>query len=412
MKQEIKYRMEKIRKEEVPEGYKKTKVGTIPNEWNIKPLSKMCCFLDEKRRPIKEADRKKMQGKYPYYGASGIIDYVNDFIFEEELILLGEDGANILARSTPLAFKVKGKIWVNNHAHVLKPNQDVNITFLTEYLENIRYEKYNTGTAQPKLNKYECERILIPYPSLSEQDRIGDIFVNLDNLIGGKKRELRQKKKQKKGLMQNLLTGKKRLPGFNDELQTVQIKNLLKEIKRNETWDDNKLYRLVSIRRRSGGLFHRGDLYGHQIKVKGLVPIKQNDFLISKMQILHGALGLVKNGFENYYVSGSYIILRARDPSTFNVKFFDYLTQMPIMYHKAYISSYGVHIEKMTFNLKLYMKEEIQIPPTVEEQNKIVQVIEDSNKEINLLKKELNQLKKQKRGLMQLLLTGIVRVNV
>lgn len=86
----------------------------IPNNWEIKNLNDVCDFLDTQRIPIKDTDRTKMPGIYPYYGASGIIDYVNKYIFDEDLILLAEDGANIINRSTPIAFLVNGKIWVNN----------------------------------------------------------------------------------------------------------------------------------------------------------------------------------------------------------------------------------------------------------------------------------------------------------
>jgi type I restriction enzyme S subunit len=101
-------------------GFKLTKLGWIPTEWEVVRLGESVEFLDNRRKPIKSEDRKNMQGVYPYYGASGIIDYVNDWIFDETVILLGEDGANILSRSTPLAFVVSGKVWINNHAHVLR----------------------------------------------------------------------------------------------------------------------------------------------------------------------------------------------------------------------------------------------------------------------------------------------------
>ncbi len=102
-------------------GYKKTELGWITEDWEVLELKDAVSFLDGKRRPIKSEYRFRMSGQYPYYGASGDIDYVNDFIFDDHLILLGEDGENILSRNSPLVFQVKGKIWVNNHANVLKP---------------------------------------------------------------------------------------------------------------------------------------------------------------------------------------------------------------------------------------------------------------------------------------------------
>ena len=92
-----------------------TEAGVIPADWRAEPLGIVVDFLDHERRPIKRADRERMQGQFPYYGASGIIDYVNDFLFDDELILLAEDGENILSRASPIAFKIRGKAWVNNH---------------------------------------------------------------------------------------------------------------------------------------------------------------------------------------------------------------------------------------------------------------------------------------------------------
>ncbi|WP_019868286.1 restriction endonuclease subunit S [Methylovulum miyakonense] len=106
-------------------------------EWKIKTLGNVVEFLDGQRKPIRESDRATIQGQYPYYGASGIIDYINDFIFDEDLILLGEDGENIVSRNLPLVFKVSGKCWVNNHAHVLKPNKPHHLDFLVQYMENL-----------------------------------------------------------------------------------------------------------------------------------------------------------------------------------------------------------------------------------------------------------------------------------
>ena len=133
-------------------------------EWTSCTLQDAVDFLDGQRKPLESADRAKRQGQYPYYGASGIIDYIDDFIFDEPLLLLGEDGANILNRSTPLCFIAEGKYWVNNHAHVMRPKAGQNIKFLCELLESLDYTRYNTGTAQPKLNQDKCRRIGLALP--------------------------------------------------------------------------------------------------------------------------------------------------------------------------------------------------------------------------------------------------------
>ena len=137
----------------------------LPNEWRRCHLIDVVDFLDSKRIPLKEGDRKARKGPYPYYGASGIIDYVDDYIFDEELILLAEDGANILNRATPIAFKAAGKYWVNNHAHVLRPKTNVDIDYLIYYLESLSYIQFNSGAAQPKLNREVCSSIPVVLPT-------------------------------------------------------------------------------------------------------------------------------------------------------------------------------------------------------------------------------------------------------
>lgn len=148
----------------------------LPAGWTRQPLGNLVEFLDHKRVPIKEADRSKRRGQYPYYGASGIIDSIDDYLFDEDLILVGEDGANVLDRSSPLAFKVSGKIWVNNHAHVLRVLAPNDIDYLVDYLESISYKPYVTGTAQPKLNKAALSGLPVPVPPSEEQTAIAGVY--------------------------------------------------------------------------------------------------------------------------------------------------------------------------------------------------------------------------------------------
>ena len=197
-------------------------------EWKIKTVGKVVEFLDGQRKPIRESDRASIQGQYPYYGASGIIDYINDFIFDEDLILLGEDGENIVSRNLPLVFKVSGKCWVNNHAHVLKPNKPHNLDFLVQYMENLSYIKYNSGGAQPKLNQAVCKTIPLLLPQPKEQQKIADCLSSIDELITAQTKKIAALKDHKKGLMQQLfpLEGetipKLRFPEFQDAKEWVE----------------------------------------------------------------------------------------------------------------------------------------------------------------------------------------------
>lgn len=139
--------------------------------WMETTVDKISTNLDSKRVPITRNVRAS--GEYPYYGASGIVDYVADYIFEGDTLLVSEDGANLLARSTPIAFSVTGKYWVNNHAHILKFEHMVTQRFVEYYLGSIKLDEYITGAAQPKLNQKALNSIPIPIPkSVEAQARI------------------------------------------------------------------------------------------------------------------------------------------------------------------------------------------------------------------------------------------------
>ena len=149
--------------------------------WEQRKLDDVVEFLDTMRKPLEGA--KRISGPYPYYGASGIVDYVDGYLFDEELILLSEDGANITDRNYPVCFLASGKYWVNNHAHVLRTKQGNENNFICNSLERKDYTQYNTGMAMPKLNKETCKKIPILCPGFEEQKKIGDYFRSLDNLI-------------------------------------------------------------------------------------------------------------------------------------------------------------------------------------------------------------------------------------
>lgn len=145
-----------------------------------KTLGEVCENLDSMRKPITSNFRKA--GNVPYYGASGIVDYVEDFILDGDYLLVSEDGANLLARKTPIAFSVSGKIWVNNHAHILKFRTYAERRFIEFYLNNIDISMYISGAAQPKLNKQNLNKIKIPFPPLPEQEKIVAILDKFDTL--------------------------------------------------------------------------------------------------------------------------------------------------------------------------------------------------------------------------------------
>ncbi|EPJ4087627.1 TPA: restriction endonuclease subunit S [Klebsiella pneumoniae] len=178
--------------------YREQLLSFDDGEAKWKTLGELAENLDAKRKPITSGLREA--GNIPYYGASGIVDYVKDYIFDGDFLLVSEDGANLLARNTPIAFSVSGKTWVNNHAHVLKFDTYAERRYVEYYLNSIDLTTYISGAAQPKLNKKNLESIRIPNPSPEEKERIVSILDKFDALTNsiteGLPREIELRQKQ------------------------------------------------------------------------------------------------------------------------------------------------------------------------------------------------------------------------
>lgn len=365
----------------------------VPEGWEVRPLGEVVNFLDGKRKPLKSEDRKKINGPYPYYGATGVIDWVNDYIFDDELILMGEDGENILSRSLPHVFQISGQSWVNNHAHVLKPKSSSDIGYLTAYLESLRYEKYNSGSAQPKLNKAVCEKIPVLLPPLPEQKKIAQILSTWDQAITATERLLENSQQRKKGLMQHLLIGKKRLPGFEGE------------------WREEELGKLVAISK--GEQLNRSTL-----SEAGLYPVINGGITPSgytDKTNCHGNTVTISEGGNScgfvafqqvpFWCGGHCYALKS--------------PQVPVMFLYQLLKLYEVKIMRMRVGSGLpnIQKKDLSslklcLPSCPDEQEAIGQILGLADKECRLLVDRLNSLKQEKKALMQQLLTGKRRVQV
>ena len=150
-------------------------------QWFEKPLGAVTCNHDGKRKPVKESERKK--GPYPYYGASGIVDYVDGYLFEGRHLLIAEDGENLRTRQTPIAFMADGKFWVNNHAHIVTGSDEVTTEYLHYFLQNADIQSYLTGAVMPKLTQGNLNRIPVRYPDPGYQKLIVQVLEGLDNKI-------------------------------------------------------------------------------------------------------------------------------------------------------------------------------------------------------------------------------------
>ncbi|MCX4030942.1 restriction endonuclease subunit S [Aeromonas caviae] len=163
----------KIKKEKQYSAITKTELPShMPNGWVFERFGNVLINRDFERIPLAVSDREKRKGPYDYYGASGVIDHIDGYLFDKPLLLIGEDGANLINRSTPIAFMARGKYWVNNHAHVLDGLNEELLLYVCLHINAISLEPYITGTAQPKMNQAKMNEIILGIPPASEQHRI------------------------------------------------------------------------------------------------------------------------------------------------------------------------------------------------------------------------------------------------
>ncbi len=407
---------------------KPLKNSIIPDGWEMMELGKIGKFSKGKgilKEQVLETGLPCIRYGEIYTTHDFVINKFKSFINEEVAkesqeikegdILFAGSGETIEEIGKAVAYLGSEKAYAGGDVIILSTNGKVNAECLSYALETdfTRKQKRKLGQGQQVVHIYSSDlsNVKVALPSLPEQKAIAHILSLMDTAINKNNLLIVQKELQKKALMQNLLTGKKRLKGFHEEWKECSYEKLLKVVKRPFDWNENDLYKLISVRRRSGGIFFREALYGHQIMVKNLRTANEGDFLFSKMQIVHGASALVTKEFAGAKISGSYIAVVANDKKQLNMEFFNWYSQMKYFYHQTYISSYGVHIEKMTFDFDIFLQLQMKLP-SFEEQTAITKVLQAADKEMQLLKAKTEKLRQQKKGMMQVLLTGKKRLKI
>jgi restriction endonuclease S subunit len=387
--------------------------------WEEVALDEVVEVLDGKRKPIKKAERQS--GEIPYYGATGIIDWVNDYIFDEQLILVGEDGENLRSRVLPMAFKIEGKSWVNNHAHVLRPINDINIDYLTYFLESINYEDFITGSAQPKLNQKQLRKIRVLVPTRAEQDKIAAILTSVDDAIGKTEVIIEQTEKVKKGIMQQLLskgTGhikfkKTEIGEIPESWDVVTLKDVTNKITDGAHHTPNYIDSGIPFLRVTDIQTEKIDFSDvkfisqeeHDNLIKRCHPEK-GDILLSK----NGTIGITKivDWDEEFSIFVSLCLIKPKKDKVLS-KYLMYFIQSEVAMKQFRLRSK----QGTVTNLHLVeIRELICGIPSFKEQQSIVNIIDSVTDKLTIEKARLANLIKIKKGLMQDLLTGKVRVKV
>ena len=325
-------------------------------EWKKKRLEECVDFLDGLRKPIKSEDRKSEQGLYPYYGASGIIDYIDDFIFDGEYILLSEDGANIIDRNYRVAFIAKGKIWVNNHAHVLQPYDGFDINFLSETLERLNYAVYNTGTTMPKLNQEVCRNINLKIPSTKEQNKIGALLSLLNERIATQNKIIEDLKKLRVAIIEKLyseIQGKEYSYGqlfdvVNERNKQREYSNILSASQEKGMVNRDELNLDIQFERSNINTYkivRKGDYVIHLRSFQGGFAFSDKLGVCSPAYTILRPNSLLEYGYlSNYFTSRSFIkslvlvTYGIRDGRSINVdEWLSMNTTIPSKEHQQYI---------------------------------------------------------------------------
>ena len=406
----------------IPTGYKPSPLGPIPEDWEVKRLGEICDIDKESL-----SSKTDPEYKFDYISLSDVDSDNFEISTSKQIFKTAPSRARRIVKKGDVIistvrlnlqafFLIKNNVEnliVSTGFAVLTPQKNVLGEYLIQYVFSDKVSRQFfqlvVGSNYPAVNSSDIAHLKLAIPPIKEQEKICNVLQLWDTAIAKQTALIEKLTLRKRGLMKQLLTGKKRLEGFGGEWKKCTYSNILSEVKRTLIWDEDELYKLISVRRRSEGLFFRESLYGREIATKNLRPAKTGDFLISKMQIVHGASGLVTEEFDDAKISGSYISLVSKNSDVLDIKYFNLWSQTPIFYHQTFVSSFGVHIEKMTFDFDTFMSFSMPLPP-IKEQHAIVLLMDSLNKEIEIAKEKLSHLQNQKRGLMQVLLTGKKRV--
>lgn len=366
-------------------------------EWEEKRLGEIVKFLDGKRKPLEKGER--ISGIYPYYGASGIIDYVKDYIFDEELILLSEDGANIIDRNYRVSFLARGKYWVNNHAHVLKAKENNYNAFICEALERLNYQKYNTGTAQPKLNQDVCKKIILYTPSLPEQTKIADFLSTVDDKIQNQQDKITHLENIKKGFMQKIFSRKIRFKDDGGEEFLEWKEKKLGELVEEYNCKTKKQNEYPILSSTKSGIYLQSEYFNKQTASQNTLGYKivpRGYFTYRAMSDTGEFTFNIQTIIDKGIVSPAYPVFRiSKNNSIFFSLFLNNscFIKKQLLVIKEGSTRYALSFDKF-IKLKVLL-------PCLKEQQKIADFLSLFDEKISIEKEILEHLKQLKKGLLQ-----------
>jgi type I restriction enzyme S subunit len=413
------------RRNENRPGYKNTPIGWMPADWEYSQVGLCCLVKNELRLPLNTEVRKTVQGLYPYYGPTGILDYIDHYRVEGKYALIAEDGDHFLKYSDkPMTLLVSGKFNVNNHAHLIEGTARCSTEWFYRYFLHRNICSFTTrqGAGRYKLNKDALMSLPIALPPVPVQNKITQTLSVWDNAIEQTRKLIEAKKRRKKALMQQLLSGKKRLHGF-EKSQKMKLQRFfslpvdwkcphLRDIAE-ETSERNKNGDSLTVLSCSKhiGFVESSEYFGKQVfssDTSNYKVIRRGEFGYPSNHVEEGSIGLLLT-HDLGLVSPIYTVFRCKDVVVPEYLFAVFKTET---YRHIFSKSTNASVDRRG-SLRWHQFSSIRVPlPPIEEQRAIVEIIQAADGEISCERKQLAALEKQKRGLMQKLLTGEVRVKV
>lgn len=388
-------------------GYKNTVLGWIPEDWTVENVGNAFSICNNLRYPISEEERKKIPGQYPYYGPTKIQDYINEFRIDGKYVLIGEDGDHFLKwRELPMTLIAQGKFNVNNHAHLLQGSERNITEWFLYFFQHRELTPFLTrqGAGRYKLTKDSLVRMPVALPPLPEQIAIAKLLSTWDEAISKLQALIDAKTTRKKWLMQQLLTGKKRLPGFEGAWEKVTLGQLLTESRIPGGKSDPS--KKITVRLHLKGVEARENNPNEAVDATAYYRRKSGQFIYGKQNLHKGAIGIVPQELDGYESSQDIPCFDFVE-DLIHPRFLLYLFSREAFYTKLESISTGTGSKRI--QPEQLFKVEIKIPEK-SEQAAIAEFLFAADKEIELNNSKLENLKEQKKGLMQQLLTGKKRL--
>lgn len=385
------------------------RVYFVPDGWQLLHTSRAYKIRNQLRLPISEGERAKQQGNYPYYGPTKIQDHISTYQQDGEYVLIGEDGDHFLKyRSAPMTQLVKGKCTVNNHAHILEGTKKASREWFYYYFMHRDIFSFLTrqGAGRYKLNKRALEQLPVLIPPRPEQKKIAKILSTWDEAIVTTEQLLAISQEQKKALMQQLLTGKKRFPGFKGEWKEKKLGEIISEIKRKRVINPDN-HELLTVKLHLNGVVRSGKKPNSTEGGRPYYHRYEGELIIGRQNLHNGGIAIVGKDTSGCIASNA---ISSFDTIADNdLKFMLYRMSIPSFLFKVDNLTGGTGQKEVSTKALLG----ITIPiPSFTEQKTIAVALNTADTEITTLQQKLDRLKQEKKALMQQLLTGKRRVKI